>query len=391
LIISLGKPLVLPLGLLISPLDNSFIRRFDLGLITPVNGNSVEPGSLVLACLPGWWNTACILGRYVVNSNGLGYLETVFNGVNGENQRRIYLVGNGVNGANGFRLFRVVLVVPREVWIPLVALVAFIPLAKITFSLRKMRALGEYSTFLPALSIVLLVNTMIAGGMFVEQSTPQYTIPGVEAVPEFYLENSTVVVRLRTGDYYTLLNASCTATVGVGNGVNRINNYNNGNNGNRRTFTISTEIIDKELIVLRVPWELYEEAYNSRFIPSDLPLIPSYLVLEEVIPFRCKLYLDKGEMILAFTIRFKWSDLVLRYEDGSVVVVNENPVDLNATAVIVDLDRETVVYSTRFTVSKLSSYTVNLGELGVRRARVYVLYEFLGLTRSVSAYVEQHQ
>ncbi|MEM4441000.1 MAG: hypothetical protein QXS14_05975 [Desulfurococcaceae archaeon] len=391
MIISLGKPLVLPLGLLISPLDNPFIRRFDLGLITPVNGNSVEPGSLVLACLPGWWNTACILGRYVVNSNGLGYLETVFNGFNGENQRRIHLVGNGVNGANGFRLFRVVLVVPREVWIPLVALVAFIPLAKITFSLRKTRALGEHTTFLPALSIVLLFNTMIAGGMFVEQSTPQYTIPGVEAVPEFYLENSTVIVRLRTGDYYTLLNASCTATVGVDNGVNRINNYNNGNNGNRRTFTISIESIDKELIVLRVPWELYEEAYNSRFIPSDLPLIPSYLVLEEVIPFRCKLYLDKGEMILAFTIRFKWSDLVLRYEDGSVVVVNDNPVDLNATAVIVDLDRETVVYSTRFTLSKLSSYTVNLRELGVRRARVYVLYEFLGLTRSVSAYVEQHQ
>jgi len=380
LIVSLGKPLVLPLGLLISPVDNSFIRRFDLGLITPVNGNNVEPSSLVLACLPGWWNTACILGRYVANNNGLGYLESIFNGVNGDNQRRVYLVGNEVNGASGFRLFKVVLVVPREMWIPLVALVAFIPLAKITRSLRKKRALGEHSTFLPALSIVLLVNTMITGGMYVEQSTPQYTIPGVEAVPEFYLENSTVVIRLRTGNYYTLLNASCTATVGVENSVN---------SNNRRSFIIPLEIIDGELIVLRVPWELYEAAYYSRFIPRDLPLIPSYLVLEEVIPFRCKLYLDKGEMMHVFTIRFKWSDLVLHYVEGSVVVVNENPIDLNATIVIVDLDREAIAYFDKFTLNRLGSYMVNLGEIGVRRARVHVLYEFLGLTRSVSTYVEQ--
>lgn len=383
ILLTLGKPLMLPIGLTISPSSNAQVGRLDLLLITPFDFSGSNRGDLVLACRSGWWNTACLLGVYDDGNNGVASISLLGNG----DSRRGVIFLNGDLG-----LFKVVARIPGVIWIPLFALYCIYLVLEVKKALGRYRVLGEnYS--LAALAIVLVaVNTFIVGATYVDQVSVVYALPGVSVRDEFFLDNSTLLVKLETGDRYILRGAECRILVNGVNGASlNVGKNNNGDdNGlNSRGYILRTRPVDQGTILVEIPLEIYDRLFNETRL-DELPIMPAVVMREALIPIYCKFFFDKFEYVFYTRARFSWRDLDIYFEDHRLLIVdNRNPVSISINLTIFDLDREVVVHRDSYVIPKLGSIELNMLELSLRRARVIVEYEFLGLHRVRVGYYER--
>jgi len=369
----LGKALYLPVALVVSSGSGTVVPRRDLVFGVADYVLSPANGSRVLVCLPEAWATACFTGYYVSSGNG----------------RWAYLVGNGngflrvgLNG-NGVRVYTVALTAPYVVWVPALALyLAYLAYELVgsvrlgyRLPLRDPRVMGL------ALLIVLSLNSILVGALYVDQATPRYSVPGVGVRWWFDLESSTLTVELDLGGVYTLVNASCSLRPEMASS----NRWNHGNNlGN---YVLDTRIVGVSTVVVAVPWYVYEYLY-SRVVLEPTPLVPANLSYYATLPVSCTFRLDKGVLQATFLAEFYWRDLEVSVEGALARVRNPNPVRVEARAFVVDLGRGSVAGRVDLELEPLGAAELDLGTYGPGRYRVVVQYVLLGLGRSRVAYVE---
>jgi hypothetical protein len=340
--------------------------------------------STVLVCRVEAYSTPCFTGVYISNGNGL-------NGLNGA--RGWVLVPNGNNNGNSWirvglngnnlRIYTVVATIPLYYWVP--GLLAYFTLTFYTLSQRvrigRRRVLYDPSIVTMALLIVLTTNALLVGAVYVDQATPRYNLPGLSISWHFNLEESTLKATLDLGGVYELVNASCRA---------RLNG--NGLNGNGRAFELNVSIIGENIVVATIPSYIYELLFNSTTL-EPIPPIPADLSVYAAIPIQCRFTLDKAIFESTYLATFYWRDLVLHIVKSSVLVNNPNPVRVNTTIYIVDLERGRLLNSTSVLIGPLSSVWIDLGVYGAGVYRVIVQYDLLGLvrTRVVEVAVSQEE
>jgi len=330
----------------------------------------VKPGnqSGVLVCRVEAWSTPCFMGLYILNGNGVN------GGLNGKGVNGGYvLVGNGngwtrvgLNG-NHVRLYGVVASLPIYIWLPLLtlyfALIAYILLREVERGyvqpLRDPRVLGV------AILMAISINSVLVGALYVDQATPRYSLPGISVEWGFNLENSTVSAKLLLSGFYILQSATCSySPIGA-----------------NTSYPLETIIVNGDTVVATIPSTIYEQVYKSRVL-DPIPPIPANLSVYEAIPVKCRFTLDKGVFEASYLAVFYWRDLIVRVVDSSVLVDNSNPVGVNASIYIVDLERGRLVNSTSVFVEPLSSVWIDLGLYGAGVYRVIVQYNLLGLVRT---------
>lgn len=396
---------MLPIGVALSPVSNSHVNRLDLMIIVPGYATSMNRGDLVLACRGGWWNTACVIG--ILNGNGN-------NGGNGNNSNGLAWVsvisnGNGLRGSlpvNGeIRLFRIVWRIPGEVWIPALTMYLYYLAIETKKIFRKNRVLGENTSIVSLTAVITVINAFIVGSTFVDQVTVAYALPEVRVSETFYLHNSSLIIRLSTQGDYILLSAECNLTLNGANGVNnganrtngvngnglRVNNRNgNGFNGNgQRTTRLHVTIIDQRTILVEIPFEVYYVLFNRTRV-TDLPVMPAMMSKEAQIPVRCRLGFDKFEMQFTLYAVFYWRDIDIRIRNLRwLQIENTNPVDINVTLTIFDIDKNKIVLREAIEIPRLTSLEFDLWELNLSRARVILEYELLGLYRMRIGYYDR--
>jgi len=92
--------------------------------------------------------------------------------------------------------------------------------------------------------------------------------------------------------------------------------------------------------------------------------------------------LIKGVFEASYLAVFYWRDLIVHAVDSSVLVNNPNPVGVNASIYVMDLERGRLLNSTSVLVKPLSSVWIDLGLYGAGVYRVIVQYNLLGLVRT---------
>lgn len=326
-----------------------------------------------MVCRVEAYGTPCFTGLYInngVNGDGGGFV-LVANG-NGNGWLRVSLNGNG------FRVYSVVATIPFIVWIP--ALGAYFTIIGLLLwrgvGLGTKQVLQEPRVISLGLLLALSVNTLLVGAVYVDQATPRYSVPGISIDWSFDLETSTVTAKLNLGGMYTLLNATCKYLPPGATG-----GFNNNNNNNRASWAIETQVVNTTTVVAIIPRSAYEEYFNSRVL-EPVPPIPAYLSVYEAMLIHCEFRLDKGVFRASYVATFYWRDLSVHVNGSRVVIYNPNPVSINTTLHIVDLESRGVVYSGALSIEALSREEVDLANYGPSVYRVVVQYILLGLARS---------
>jgi hypothetical protein len=265
------------------------------------------------------------------------------------------------------RLYSVVASLPIYIWLPLLtlyfALIAYILLREVERGyvqpLRDPRVLGV------AILIAISINSVLVGALYVDQATPRYSLPGISVEWGFNLENSTVSAKLLLSGFYILQSAMCSySPIGA-----------------NTSYPLETIIVGGDTVIATIPSTIYEQVYKSRVL-DPTPPIPANLSVYEAIPIKCRFTLDKGVFEASYLAVFYWRDLIVRVVDSSVLVDNPNPVGVNASIYIMDLERGRLVNSTSVLVEPLSSVWIDLGLYGAGVYRVIIQYNLLGLVRT---------
>jgi len=370
-----GKAFYLPLSLTVAPSSNHVVSEWSL--IVGVAGYLYKPtnNTPVLVCYGEAWSTPCFTGVYVVNSNGRGYVLVLSNNNGNGNSGRglLYPLNNNNNG----RVYSIVATVPPTAWIPILV-VYFALLSRA--SVRSVKAsyklaLIEHRVLGLALVLVLSINTILVGAVYVDQATPRYAVPGVTVKHSFHLENSTLVVTLDLSDVYVLESAKCV-----------FNSKQTSNSNNRVNSVLESRVVNDNTILVVIPGYVYEYLYNKTIL-EPIPLLPANLSVYATIPVSCEFRLDKGVLRATFIAEFYWRDLVVSVRDSLVEIYNPNPVSLEAGVFIIDVERGRAVSSASVVLKPLSTTTLDLSVHGAGNYRVTVQYTLLGLRRSRVAYV----
>ncbi|MCI4437008.1 MAG: hypothetical protein JHC33_09405 [Ignisphaera sp.] len=347
------------MAFIITTSDNLLAPQWSL--VVGLADYMVKPGnqSGVLVCRVEAWSTPCFMGLYILNGNGVNGGSVLVG--NGNGWTRVGLNGNHV------RLYSVVASLPIYIWLPLLtlyfALIAYILLREVergyVHPLRDSRVLGV------ATLIAISINSILVGALYVDQATPRYSLPGISVEWGFNLENSTVSAKLLLSGFYILHSATCSYSPIGGN----------------TSYPLETIIVSGDTVVATIPSNIYEQVYKSRVL-DPTPPIPANLSVYEAIPVKCRFTLDKGVFEASYLAVFYWRDLVVRVVDSSVVVDNPNPVGVNASIYVVDLERGRLLNSTSVFLEPLSSVRIDLGLYGAGVYRVIVQYNLLGLVRT---------
>jgi len=369
-----GKAFYLPLSLTVASSSNYVVSEW--GLIVGVAGYLYKPtnNTPVLVCYSEAWSTPCFTGVYVVNSNGRGYILVLSNN-NGNNGRGLlYPLNNNNNG----RVYSIVATVPYTVWVPILvvyfALLSYALMRSVKASYKL--ALREHRVLGLALVLVLSINTILVGAVYVDQATPRYAIPGVTVKHSFHLENNTLVITLDLSGVYVLESVKC---------VFKTIEYNSSSN-NLVNSVLESRVVENSTILVVIPNYVYEYLYNKTVL-EPIPLLPANLSVYATIPVSCEFRLDKGVLQATFIAEFYWRDLVVTARDNVAEIYNPNPISLEARVFITNIDRGRVVSSTSIVLKPLSTITLDLSEYGAGNYRVTVQYTLLGLGRSRVAYV----
>lgn len=358
--------------------SNSVVSQWDL--IVGVAGYVSKPvnNTPVLVCLSEAWNTPCFTGTYITSSNGKGYV-LVHNG-NNNNRGSLYPLNN-----NNVRVYSIISAIPRVVWISLLALyftllsILLVKSIEIGYKL----SLRDSRVFVLALVLSLSVNSILVGGVYIDQATPRYTIPGVSVNWSFHYENSTLVVILDLGEIYTLVNTTCVLKLAeTGNKSDFANNKNTGINS-----VLEVQVVSNNTVLVIIPGYAYEYLYNKTVL-EPIPLTPVNLSVYATIPVSCKFKLDKGVLQATFIAEFYWRDLVLGVRDTLVEIHNPNQVFIETKIYILDLERGVIVNTTSVCLKPLDTINLDLSIYGTGKYRVLVQYTLLGLRRSRVAYVD---
>ena len=359
-----GKVFYFPFTFTVASSSNSVVSQWDL--IVGVAGYILKPGNntLVLTCLREAWSTPCFTGVYVVNSNGKGFILIPSSN---NNHGVLYTLNNII-------IYSIKATIPHIIWTSLLAVYFTIILIVLVKSVKEgyKIVLRDSRVLSLAILIVLFVNSILVGAVYVDQSTPRYSVQGVSVKWSFYLENSTLLVTLDLGDIYTLESAMCNHKLQVDN---TSNNY------------LETRITSSNIILVTIPGYIYEYLYNKTVL-EPIPLTPVNLSVYATIPVYCEFRLDKGVFQVTFITEFYWRDLVVSVRDTLVEIYNPNPIPIEAKIFILDVERGRVVNSTSMYFKPLSVIDLDLSVYGAGKYRVLAQYTLLGLGRSRVAYVE---
>ena len=364
----------MPLSLTVASSSNYVVSEWSL--IVGVAGYLYKPtnNTPVLVCYSEAWSTPCFTGVYVINSNGRGYILVLSNNNGNSGRGLFYPLNNNNNG----RVYSIVATVPYTVWVPILvvyfALLSYALMRSVEASYRL--ALREHRVLGLALVLVLSINTILVGAVYVDQATPRYAIPGVTVKHSFHLENNTLVITLDLSGVYVLESVKC---------VFKTIEYNSSSN-NLVNSVLESRVVENSTILVVIPNYVYEYLYNKTVL-EPIPLLPANLSVYATIPVSCEFRLDKGVLQATFIAEFYWRDLIVTARDNVAEIYNPNPISLEARVFITNIDRGRVVSSTSIVLKPLSTITLDLSEYGAGNYRVTVQYALLGLGRSRVAYV----
>lgn len=333
-------------------------------LITPEYVHKPLNNSYVLICWKDRWNSGCLTGFIIYQENNVRnnqYVKRFIEVRNGE-RVNLYLIGNNQ------RVFNVVYIVPREIWITIHVLITGYLIYKLSFMLkiRIKRAFGEVGVILNTMLLILILNGTIIGSAYVDQSIDIKYIPGVHIEKTFYIENSTLIIRVNTTGVYKLLNATCYIL-----DVMEIT-------GN---ITYLKTIIENNTVKTIIPFEIYETIYSKLSIKYWFTITLRNTSLISYIKTTCRLFFDKGELELNIPIRVVWRELDISLTDNILVIKNSNPVNFTVRLSIIDKHRSQLIYTREILIEKFS---INKIEIELRRdCRILIQYVFANISRSV--------
>lgn len=381
LLVVSGKAFNLPVGLALVPADVNNWRRGDLLFLISTAIQPVLNESYVVACYPGYWNTACLSGIAIVNNHQNNSRTTYIKllSVYGRNN-----LNNGYNNASElvriysigpeFKVYSVVFRVPRELAVPLQLLVfftvAYIAYQRVKSSFR--RALGETHVLTPVFLLVFMFNMTIIGTTYIEQASVFYRVTGVSVNYEFNLTDSTIRALINTSGVYVVRDAQC--YIQLNN--NQRNNYSY--NNNESILVLGTKLVDS-IITARIPSELYVKLYESASGKYTLPIVPAYMSVLDTFVVKCRVRLNVGEFTFSVVAEVYWRDLEIEVVNNTLYIYNPNPVPLTARIVSVG-HRGELTYNAEIVVDRLTRVQVDLAGIDCRR--VIVQYTLLGITRS---------
>jgi len=358
-----GKAFYLPLTLTVASTSNSIISQWDL--IVGLADYILKPsnGTYVLVCLREAWSTPCSIGIYIANNNSRGVILTA----NGNNGRLL------LNNFNNMRVYSIRAIIPSVKWISLLTLYFTLIIAGLVKSVKAgyKLTLRDSSVLSIATLLILSINSILVGAVYIDQATSRYSIPGVNIKWNFNLENSTLILTLDLSKTYTLEGVTCIHTLQVDNA-----SYN----------YLEAKITNNTVLVV-IPDYIYEYLYNKTIL-EPIPLIPANLSVYSAIPVFCEFKLDKGVFQVTLIIEFYWRDLVITVENALVRIYNPNPVSLDIKIYTVNVERGQIVNSTSISLKSLSDTVLDLSTYGAGKYRVLVQYTLLGLGRSKVVYAE---
>lgn len=358
-----SKAFYLPLAFITSTSDNEVSRQWDL--LIGVAGYISKPsnGSRVVLCRAGYWNTACLCGTAVANGNGLSLKS------NGQ----VYAFkANG--DANGGAVYVIVAAAPREIWIPAIA--ASVGASAILTLRNVRRGLSSFRRSLdPAISLsmlVLLLNALVTGSLYVAQEGKTYALPGLEIRKSFDPVASALRIEISRSGPYNLIGASC-----------RLGERAPGGLANEQ---LDIEILENDTIIARIPLKLYEAIYNEgadipHFLPIGVGIVRSAIA-------RCNLLFREGNVTVSAVLETEWRDLVISEREDEVIIANPNPVDMAARVVIYDIKKGAVLEDLGLVIGRFSEARIGLQDRSGTLA-VYVYYKLLGLERSRVLYIDR--
>jgi len=258
--------------------------------------------------------TSCVLG---FAENGTIYVE----------------LGGTSNpvAVNATRIYRVVASVSATVWIP--AFAACCAWIIILLWRRRDRELGGVELGL----VVLILLNALAFSMYLDQRIDTYNYPTISVEWSYNISSNTITARLPPN--VTIEGIECWYAPPRTSPLSRSLGDEN--------HTLDAGVVNGSSIVIAVPDDLYREYYtwySSMLNTSGIKsLPPKRLSINVGVPIRCRFVLSGGVKIVAsYTLAFKLRDLELRNEGSRIIVVNPNPVPVNATIYVLDAQKNVV-------------------------------------------------
>ncbi len=222
-----------------------------------------------------------------------------------------------------------------------------------------------------AILLVALINSLLVGSLYIDQSPPQYNIPLVSLVERvFDLGSSEIRLSMNISNYLVRDIRCVLDNESLSINYDQINNLLN--------------------ITLHIPKNYYMRLWLST--SGRAPPLTSYPAgVYQSFNYTCTVYLDKGYLESIFVESFIWSEPRFQVVNKSILVIeNSNPVDLNITIQIYDISRVRILTTQNISIEYMSKRIIDLSELisskGSYEVRLY--YNFLGSLRGVGVRID---
>ncbi len=369
LVLFLGKTLGLPVGLMLVSGDSMkpTLNPYDLVVgVKPSFEGGVDVGDIVVVVIPrGDWRTTGIIHRVIslFEDNGVSYVVT-----RGDNVR----FSDPPEPVSRVR-YIVVGRIPNYITIPAIGFVlGFLVAYYAMYYPYKRWETGILPPPGSVAAVILVVfalfNAAYIGAVYVDNTPIRFTMPiSVSESVAMDLYNSSVIVKL---DYAN------TSLLGVDNCVFLLSGL---------RFNVKAVLEDSgppAVIRVPIPEELWSAVWN--YTSRNVYTLPSYPAgVEEDFTLRCKVEFREGVLTDSFPLRVVWREpLFLQGSNGTLVIVNRNPVPLNMHIYLLDVNLSKTIFMGNLTVDGSSNLTIRIpGMSRGHLVRVQAFYDFLGKQR----------
>jgi len=360
-VLFLGKALRLPVALFVASSSSmepwAEAGSIVLGVATYIK--SFRAGDVVLWCWD-WLRTACILGRVQSVVQGFVTLKGDSNPA-----PTTLLDGSRVS-------YVAVAAVSPRIWVPVFAAILSV-LAY--FSLRNRNKNNSNSSnnrgknanrrLYAGFAVLLVVNFLATGAMYVDNTRPFYTAPWATLSEQrLDLERGVYTFVVETPGF-RLLNASCVS----------------------EGFALETSTVSSDgsrvAVEVKLPQSFFEFLWNRSYGRAPFTSPPARIGEHFVV--KCVLVYDKGLLTSSYVASFAWVEPSFEVDGSRLLVNNSNPIPLS---LLIELySPNTGIISETVEAPPLTVHVVDLSQLapkaGVYRLRVY--YDFLGAKRGWGA------
>jgi signal peptidase I len=375
IVLFMGKTLGLPFALMMVSGESMkpTLNPFDIVVgVSPRFTGGVNVGDIVVVVLPGKdWRTTGVIHRVVriYEDNGVEYVVTRGDNV-GYDDPPVLL--------SNVR-YLVVGRVPNYVTIPIIGIIlGFI--------------IGYYAVYYPykrwetgvlpppgSLAAVIvfvfaLFNVAYVGAVYLDGTPSRFVLP--VSIAESVTENvsdSSVIVELRYTNTTLLRAGNCFFSMGK----ERFH-------GN----VVIGRVESPAVIKVTVPRDLWLSAWNHT--SHQITSLPSYPArIGGFFSLHCEVEFSNGVLKSVYPLQIVWSEpLFVQGDNGSLVIVNKNPVPINISILLFDTNLSKTILDRNITIPGVHNEVIRLpsssrGHL----VRIIAHYEFLGVKRIYGGFI----